>query len=70
MFSVVLLLRWCEYSCDVYLGSLHSAHANLTINMGGATALLTFICVLCTLRTRMNLTINMHFVSLRLSPFL
>jgi hypothetical protein len=25
--------RWCHCSCDVQLGSLHSAHANLTINM-------------------------------------
>jgi hypothetical protein len=34
VFSFVLLLRWCECSCDVHLSSLHSAHANLTtINM-------------------------------------
>jgi hypothetical protein len=32
--SVALLGgRWCKCSCDVHLCSLHSAHANLTINM-------------------------------------
>jgi hypothetical protein len=30
LFSFVLLLRWCECSCDVHLCSLHP---NLTINM-------------------------------------
>jgi hypothetical protein len=25
--------KWCDCSCDVYLCSLPSAHANLTINM-------------------------------------
>jgi hypothetical protein len=33
VFSSVLLLRWCECSCDVYLYFLHSAHANITIHM-------------------------------------
>jgi hypothetical protein len=29
----MLLLGWCECSCFINLCSLHSAHANLTINM-------------------------------------
>jgi ankyrin repeat protein len=31
--AVEFLRRRCECSCDVYLCFLHSAHANLTINM-------------------------------------
>jgi hypothetical protein len=31
--SEVLACRWCDCSRDVYLCSLHSAHANLTIDM-------------------------------------
>jgi hypothetical protein len=27
VFSFLLLLRWCECSCDVHLSSLHSAHS-------------------------------------------
>jgi hypothetical protein len=36
----VLLLRWCECSCDVLLYSL------LCCSLGGASAFVTFICVL------------------------
>jgi hypothetical protein len=32
VFSFVLLSRWFEGSCDVHWRSLHSAHANFTIN--------------------------------------
>jgi hypothetical protein len=33
VFYFVLLFRWCGRSCGVHLCSLHSAHANLTINV-------------------------------------
>jgi hypothetical protein len=50
-FSFVLLLRWCERSCDVHLCSL------LCCSLGGASALVTFICVRCTLRAQISRSI-------------
>jgi hypothetical protein len=42
--------RWCDCSCDVHLCSL------LCCSVRGASALVTFICVLCTLRTQIALS--------------
>jgi hypothetical protein len=39
---------WCECSGDVHLCSL------LCCFLGSASALVTFVCVLCTLRTRIS----------------
>jgi hypothetical protein len=51
VFYFVLLLRWCECSCDVHVCSI------LCCSLGGASALLTLICVLCTLRLRISRSI-------------
>jgi hypothetical protein len=50
--------RWCDCSCHV-----HSSCSLLCCYLGSATALVTFICVLFTLRTQISLSIC-HFTPL------
>jgi hypothetical protein len=43
------LCRWCDCSCDVHVCSFL-----LSYSLGSESALVTFVCVLCTLRTRIS----------------
>jgi hypothetical protein len=57
------LCRWCDRSCDVYVCSL------LCCSLGSASALVTCISVLCTLRTRISrITLQLHTLQPTSSP--